>query len=114
MGSLIKHAAGRAAAPARAQRLRAGMSDCLTLDLRRITSKGIVSGSSFAPPPLAQLSHRFGAAPPGDSGADAQAAAQTEALDGLAAALAAAEAAAERQAAARAVRPRMRGARAGV
>jgi len=62
------------------------MSDCLTLDLRRITSKGIVSGSSFAPPPLAQLSHRFGAAPPGDSGADAQAAAQAEALDGLAAA----------------------------
>ena len=81
------------------------MSDCVTLDMRRITSKGIVSGThSFNPPPLADMRARFGTAPAGDSGADAQAASQAEALEALAAALAAAEAAAERQAAARAVR----------
>ena len=91
-------------AAACAQKLRTSMADCLTLDLRRLTSKGIVSGSSFRAPPLAELALRFGSAPPGDSGADAQAEAQADALEALAAALAAAEAAAERQAAARAVR----------
>lgn len=102
--AMLTRVTGRAAA----QKLRTGMADCLTLDLRRITGKGIVSGSSFRPPPLAELSHRFGSAPRGDSAADAQAGAQAEALEALAAALGAAEAAAERQAAARAVRARSR------
>ena len=89
----------------RAQKLKISMSDCVTLDMRRITSKGIVSGThSFNPPPLADMRARFGTAPAGDSGADAQAASQAGALEALAAALSAAEAAAERQAAARAVR----------
>ena len=82
------------------QRLDLIIPDCLTLDMRRITSMGVVSGHGFASQPIAQLSHRFGAAPAGDSGADAQA----EALEALAAALTTCEAAADRHTAAGAVR----------
>ena len=49
------------------------MSDVLTLDLRRITGKGITSGSSFQPPALKDMTHRFGFCPPGAGGDSAAA-----------------------------------------
>ena len=43
------------------------MSDVLTLDLRRITGKGIISGSSFSPPDLKDATHRFAFSPAGST-----------------------------------------------
>lgn len=44
------------------QKLESGMADIVTLDGRRITSKGITSGSNFRVPPLAEAPCRFGSA----------------------------------------------------
>lgn len=43
-----------------AVRLQAGRSDMITLDGRRITGRGIVSGSNFHVPPLDRADWRFG------------------------------------------------------
>lgn len=42
------------------RRLRGGVSDIVTLDCRRITGRGIVSGSGFNVPPLERAEWRFG------------------------------------------------------
>ena len=68
--------------------LRAGCGDIVTLDGRRVTSKGIVSGASFAVVPADRAPWRFGAGGGGGGGGDA-AAADPAALRALAAALAA-------------------------
>lgn len=47
--------------------LKASLSDVLTLDLKRITAKGITSGSSFTPAALADSPVRFSFTPPGSS-----------------------------------------------
>ncbi|KAL0055143.1 hypothetical protein WJX82_007626 [Trebouxia sp. C0006] len=44
------------------QKLESGMADIVTLDGRRITSKGITSGSNFRVPPLAEAPCCFGSA----------------------------------------------------
>ena len=51
------------------QDLKSTAPDLLTLDLKRITSKGIISGSSFQVPLLADMLIRFGFSPLG-GGAD--------------------------------------------
>lgn len=42
------------------------MADIITLDLRRISGKGIISGASFRVPPLADASVRFGSCAAGE------------------------------------------------
>lgn len=39
------------------------MSDMVTLDMRRITGKGIISGASFRVPTLEDNTYRFGSTP---------------------------------------------------
>ena len=50
------------------QGLKASTSDLLTMDFRRMSAKGIVSGS-WQVPPLADATYCFGVAPPGEGGA---------------------------------------------
>ena len=54
------------------QVLHVNCPDILTLDRRRLTGKGIVSGSSFRVPPLAEAAYRFGSALPRVSHAEAE------------------------------------------
>ena len=81
-----------------ARGLRAGCGDIVTLDGRRITSKGIVSGSSFVVTPVDRAPWRFGVGGGGGGGsgrfgAAADAAARAASLETLAAALDARDAA---------------------
>lgn len=48
----------------RMQVLKQGVPDILTLDLKRISSKGVISGSNFRVPPLADATIRFGSPAP--------------------------------------------------
>lgn len=50
------------------QKLKGGLADALCLDGTRITGRGIVSGSNFAPPPLDKTDFCFGATPHGQVG----------------------------------------------
>lgn len=76
------------------QKLKSNVGDILTLDMGRISSKGIVSGSSFRPPPLDQADYLIGSTPGGQRGSGPQdAAAELALLEGLTEVLRAKEAA---------------------
>ena len=64
--------------------LRSSLSDVLSLDLKRITGKGIISGSSFQVAALCDMSHRFGFSPlGGDADSSASREQQIGALERL-------------------------------
>jgi hypothetical protein len=75
------------------QRLRQPCPDLLTLDMGRLTSRGVIAGASFRPPPLEKADYAIGSNPEGGAGGAADAARQAEAMAELADALRAAEAA---------------------